>query len=112
MASSSAPRASSTSTYVEGAYREDPFAPEQPWGARSLHERSHGEAFLSFFEARLGSEQRCIYLLDEPEAALSPERQLEFMAMLAEHRQTGKAQYIIATHSPLLMGLPGADLLH
>ena len=42
-------------TYVEGAYREDPFAPEQPWGARSLHERSHGEAFLSFFEARLGT---------------------------------------------------------
>jgi predicted ATPase len=99
-------------TYVEDAYREDPFAPEQPWGRRSLHERSHGEAFLSFFNARLGSYQPCLYLLDEPESALSPERQLEFMAMLAEQRKTGKVQYIIATHSPLLMGFPGADLLH
>jgi predicted ATPase len=99
-------------SYVEGAYREDPFAPEKPWGQRSLHERSHGEAFLAFFANRLGSDQRCLYLLDEPESALSPERQLEFMAMLEEHRRTGKAQYIIATHSPLLMGLPGADLLH
>jgi predicted ATPase len=99
-------------SYVEQAYREDPFAPEKPWGARSLHERSHGEAFLSFFANRLGSHERCLYLLDEPESALSPERQLEFMAMLAEQRATGKVQYIIATHSPLLMGLPGADLLH
>jgi predicted ATPase len=97
-------------TYVEQAYEEDGKIP--PWGERSLHARSHGEAFLSFFNARLGSEQRCIYLLDEPEAALSPERQLEFMAMLDEHRASGNAQYIIATHSPLLMGFPGADLLH
>jgi predicted ATPase len=97
-------------SYVEEAYREDGKIPL--WGARSLHARSHGEAFLSFFDARLGSEQRCLYLLDEPEAALSPERQLEFMAMLDEHRRTDKAQYIIATHSPLLMGLPGANLLH
>jgi predicted ATPase len=97
-------------TYVEQAYREDGKIP--PWGQRSLHARSHGEAFLSFFEARLGIDQRCLYLLDEPEAALSPERQLEFMAMLEEHRATGKAQYVIATHSPLLMGFPGADLLH
>jgi predicted ATPase len=99
-------------SYVEGAYREDPFAPEKPWGQRSLHERSHGEAFLAFFANRLGSDQRCLYLLDEPESALSPERQLEFMAMLVEQRATGRVQYIIATHSPLLMGLPGADLLH
>jgi predicted ATPase len=97
-------------TYVEQAYKEDGKIPS--WGARSLHARSHGEAFLAFFNARLGSEQRCIYLLDEPEAALSPERQLEFMAMLDEHRASGNAQYIIATHSPLLMGFPGADLLH
>jgi predicted ATPase len=97
-------------TYVEQAYEEDGKIPA--WGTRSLHARSHGEAFLAFFNARLGSEQRCIYLLDEPEAALSPERQLEFMAMLDEHRATGNAQYIIATHSPLLMGFPGANLLH
>jgi predicted ATPase len=97
-------------TYVERAYREDRKLP--PWGERSLHARSHGEAFLSFFHARLGSHQPCLYLLDEPESALSPERQLEFMAMLAEQRKTGKVQYIIATHSPLLMGFPGADILH
>jgi predicted ATPase len=98
--------------YVEQAYREDPFSGAPPWGERSLNERSHGEAFLSFFQARLGSHERCLYLLDEPEAALSPERQLEFMAMLEEQRATGKVQYIIATHSPLLMAFPGADLLH
>ncbi len=97
-------------SYVEQAYREDGKIP--PWGTRSLHARSHGEAFLSFFDARLGSDQRCIYLLDEPEAALSPERQLEFMAMLAEQCDGGNVQYIIATHSPLLMAFPGADLLH
>jgi predicted ATPase len=100
-------------SYVEGAHREDPFAPEQPWGARSLHERSHGEAFLSFFANRLGSHERCLYLLDEPESALSPERQLEFMAMLAEQRATGRVQYIIATHSVAGRGLapPGQDPL-
>jgi len=96
-------------TYVERAYEEDHKIP--PWGTRSPHARSPGEAFLSFFAARLGSEQRRIYLRDEPEAALSPERQLEFMAMLDEHRASGNAQYIIATHSPLLMGFPDADLL-
>jgi predicted ATPase len=99
-------------TYVEDAYREDPFSGAPAWGEHSLHHRSHGEAFLTFFEARLGSHERCLYLLDEPEAALSPERQLEFMAMLEEQRATGKVQYIIATHSPLLMAFPGADLLH
>src|SRR5260221_9340669 len=98
--------------YVEQAYREDPFSGAPPWGERSLNERSHREAFLSFFQARLGSHERCLYLLDEPEAALSPERQLEFMAMLEEQRATGQVQYIIATHSPLLMAFPGADLLH
>ena len=97
-------------TYVEDAYLHSPYIP--PWGERSLHHRSHGEAFLSFFQARLGSHERCLYLLDEPEAALSPERQLEFMAMLEEQRATGKVQYIIATHSPLLMAFAGADLLH
>ncbi len=98
--------------YVEQAYREDPFSGAPPWGEQSLHDRSHGEAFLLFFKGRLGTRDRCLYLLDEPEAALSPQRQLEFMAMLAAQRETGKVQYIIATHSPLLMGFPGADLLH
>jgi predicted ATPase len=97
-------------SYVENAYRDSPHIP--PWGTRSRHERSHGEAFLSFFGSRLGSDRRCIYLLDEPEAALSPERQLEFMAMIEAQRQSGKVQYVIATHSPLLMAFPGADLLH
>ena len=70
---------------------------------------SHGEGFLRFFAERFRN--RALYLLDEPESALSPARQLEFMKFL---RRTGEAsgfQAIIATHSPLLMAYPGAKLL-
>jgi predicted ATPase len=69
--------------------------------------RSHGEAFLTIFEARLGNG---IYLLDEPEAALSPQNQLGFMAMVAAAVEDG-AQFIIATHSPILLAFPDALLL-
>src|SRR5258708_10478196 len=87
-------------SYVEQAYREDPFAPEKPWGARSLPERSHRAAFLSFFENRLGSHERRLYLLDEPESALPPEPQLHFLAMLAAHRPTGPSPSLTPTPPP------------
>ena len=68
---------------------------------------SHGEGFLRFFTERFRT--RALYLLDEPESALSPSRQLEFMRHLALREP--EIQLIIATHSPLLMAWPGARLL-
>ncbi|MBV8650656.1 MAG: AAA family ATPase, partial [Alphaproteobacteria bacterium] len=96
-------------TYIEETYRED--LRKTPWTERNLHQHSHGEVFLSFFERRFGGEQSSLYLIDEPEAALSPERQLEFLAMIEERRAAGTVQFIIATHSPLLMAYPHADIL-
>jgi predicted ATPase len=90
---------------------EQTYGGATPWSERSFHRHSHGEIFLSFFERRFGGAQNSIYLIDEPEAALSPERQLEFLAMLDERRETGQVQFIIATHSPLLMAYRHADIL-
>ncbi|MFX3647839.1 MAG: AAA family ATPase [Paenibacillus sp.] len=77
------------------------------YGGRSLHEQSHGESFLSLFVNRFSS--KGIYLLDEPEAALSPARQLSLLRIL--HDLSGTSQFIIATHSPILLGYPGAEIL-
>ena len=69
--------------------------------------RSHGESFLSLLQARLAP--RGLYLLDEPEAALSPQRQLALLAMLRDAVAEG-SQFVLATHSPLLLAYPGARL--
>jgi predicted ATPase len=73
-----------------------------------LHARSHGESFLTVFRSRLVPDG--LYLLDEPETALSPQRQLAFLAMLKDIVTHG-AQLIIATHSPIILAFPGATLL-
>jgi predicted ATPase len=78
------------------------------YGERPLHQQSHGEAFLSLFVERLSGNG--LYLLDEPEAALSPPRQLTFLAALHELVQKG-GQFIIATHSPILLAYPQATIL-
>jgi predicted ATPase len=70
---------------------------------------SHGEGFLAFFEERCM--QQGIYIFDEPESALSPSRQIEFLKLLRRMRETGHCQVIMATHSPILMGFPDARLL-
>lgn len=72
------------------------------------HAQSHGESFLSFLqdEAREG-----VYLMDEPEAALSPQRQLTLMRHIYYMAMEG-SQFVIATHSPILLGLPGAQILN
>lgn len=80
------------------------------YGGKSLHEQSHGQSFFALFKNRLGDERRAIYLLDEPEAALAPTRQIEFLALLHEWEKTGNLQFIIATHSPIIMGYPNAAL--
>ncbi len=78
------------------------------YGGRSFHERSHGEAFLALFENRF---EDGLYLLDEPEAALSPQRQLAFLRILHDLSSRRIAQFIIATHSPILLCLPESTVL-
>ncbi|MCR9245995.1 MAG: AAA family ATPase [bacterium] len=78
------------------------------YGDRSLYERSHGEAFLEVFAAWM---QPGIVLMDEPEAALSPQRQLALLVQMAELCKRRDVQLIIATHSPILMTFPEATLL-
>ena len=75
------------------------------YGGRSLHEQSHGEAFFALFDNRFRGDG--LYILDEPEAALSPQRQLSFLARLHE-LVLARSQFIIATHSPILLGYPDA----
>lgn len=70
---------------------------------------SHGEGFLRFFEERCA--QPGIFLFDEPESALSPNRQFDFLKLLRRIQASGNAQVIMATHSPILMALPDARLL-
>jgi len=79
------------------------------YGEKPLHEQSHGEAFLSLMVERLSGNG--LYLMDEPEAALSPQRQLTFLAALHELVQKG-GQFVIATHSPIIMAYPDAQILH
>jgi predicted ATPase len=80
-------------------------------GFGNLERRSHGEAFLDTFQDRMHAGQRSIYILDEPEVALSPQRQLAFLRILREWQLSGQVQAIIATHSPMLMSLPDITLL-
>ena len=70
---------------------------------------SHGEGFFRFFEERMG--RQGIYFLDEPESALSPRRQLDLLRFLHQVQVAADRQVIIATHSPILMTLPGARLI-
>lgn len=73
---------------------------------RDLHHRSHGEAFLATVEAFRGYG---MYLMDEPEAALSPQRQLAFLAKMIDLVRED-SQFVIATHSPILLAFPGATI--
>jgi len=78
------------------------------YGGRSLHEQSHGEAFLAVFMDRFFGGG--LYILDEPEAALSPSRQLSVLTRMHDLVRQ-QSQFLVATHSPILMGYPGADIL-
>ena len=70
---------------------------------------SHGEGFMRFFEERC--QRQGIYIFDEPESALSPTRQMEFLKLMRRMDASGHCQIIMATHSPILMAYPGARLL-
>jgi predicted ATPase len=93
-------------TYIDEIAADDPSILEA-YGGKSLHQQSHGESFLSLFVNHFS---RGIYILDEPEAALSPNRQLSFLALIHELETSGKAQFIIATHSPMLLSYPDAEI--
>lgn len=80
------------------------------YGGRSLHSRSHGETFFTLLEHKF--RRNGLFLLDEPEAALSPQRQLAFLVLMHDTLQKYKdAQFIISTHSPVLLGYPDAQIL-
>lgn len=88
-------------------YLEDAGSTFRAYGGRPLHGQSHGEAFLSLFSHRF---EDGLYLLDEPEAALSPQRQFAFLRILHDLTVRGIAQFVIATHSPIILAFPGATV--
>ena len=87
-------------------FKGDPY---MRYGGKSLHTQSHGESFLQLMDNRLTNG---LFLLDEPESALSPQRQLVLMALMLDRLKKGKSQFIIATHSPILMTFPGATVIN
>ena len=93
----------SVARYLDVAAREGGGSPPD------FLSHSHGEGFLRFFEERCQSQG--LFIFDEPESALSPTRQIEFLKVLRQMEQSGVSQVIMATHSPMLMAYPGAKLL-
>jgi len=102
-----------TVSYMDELDKED--APHSApisafYGGRSLHTRSHGETFFKLLELKF--QRNGLFLLDEPEAALSPQRQLAFLVLLHDVLRKHKdAQFIISTHSPILLGYPKAQIV-
>jgi predicted ATPase len=100
------------SSYAEALasmpYNNELAAIQRRYG-NGLDERSHGESFMTLFQSRFVPNG--LYLLDEPEAALSPTRQLTFISALKQMVQEN-SQFIIATHSPIILAFPDAHILH
>ena len=94
-------------TEIEHLDAEPAFGPPviNSYGYRSLHEQSHGESFFAVMMHRFGGQG--FYILDEPEAALSPTRQLAMLSRIHQLVQA-RSQFVIATHSPILMAYPNA----
>jgi predicted ATPase len=97
-------------SFFNSATYVDEIGAVQSYGGRSLHAQSHGESFFTLLDVRF--RQNGLFLLDEPEAALSPQRQLAFLVLMNDTlRKYKDAQFIISTHSPILAGFPGAEIL-
>lgn len=79
------------------------------YGGKSLLTQSHGQSIMSFFEACF--KVKGLYLLDEPEAGLSPGSQMKLLELFKRYSADGTAQFIVATHSPVLMSLSGSNIL-
>jgi predicted ATPase len=95
----------SVARYLDAAARDAFSGPPPP----DFLSHSHGEGFLRFFEERC--QRQGIFIFDEPESALSPSRQMEFLKLMRRMEDSGHCQVIMATHSPMLMAYPGARLL-
>lgn len=80
----------------------------ESYGGKSLHKQSHGESFISVVQNRFGG--RGLYILDEPESALSPSRQMTLLSEMKRLVDNG-SQFIISTHSPILLAYPEAEIL-
>jgi predicted ATPase len=91
-----------------GKYLDGVPSALRAYGDKSLHEQSHGESFLALFANKF---DRGFFILDEPEAALSPMRQLSLLHIIAALEKNGDIQFIMATHSPILMCYPKAEIL-
>lgn len=85
-----------------------PYFAYKRYGSNPLHAMSHGEVFLAVMKNRF---EEGLFLLDEPESALSPQRQLALLALIYDLTATGRSQFLIATHSPILMTFPGARII-
>ena len=98
-----------TASYIDELDAAPSFGPRlvDSYGGKSLHAQSHGESFLALVQNRFGGEG--LYLLDEPEAALSPARQLTLLGQMRLLVGEG-SQFVVATHSPILMAYPGAAI--
>ena len=94
-------------TEIEKLDKEPSWTPPimNSYGGRSLHEQSHGESFLALIMNRFSGNG--LYILDEPEAALSPSRQMSMIARMHELVRSN-SQFIVATHSPIVMAYPNA----
>ena len=95
-------------TFYNTASYLDENSTMKRYGGVSFHEQSHGESFLSLVTNRF--EGNGLYIMDEPEAALSPQRLLTLLVMMDELVKK-RSQFIIATHSPIIMAFPGADII-
>jgi predicted ATPase len=97
-------------SFFNAASYIDEIGVTQYYGGRSLHTHSHGETFFKLLDMKFRRDG--LFLLDEPEAALSPQRQLAFLVLLHDVlRKCKDAQFIISTHSPVLLGFPAAQIV-
>jgi predicted ATPase len=97
-------------SFFNTASHIDQVGVSEGYGGRSLHTRSHGETFFTVLDLKF--RRNGLFLLDEPEAALSPQRQLSFLVLIHDVlRKFKDAQFIISTHSPVLLAYPKAQIL-
>lgn len=94
-------------SFYNVATREEEYTRESEARSEELHKKSHGESFLAIAQKHF--KQNGLYFLDEPEAALSPQRQLTLL-MEIERCAQAESQFVIVTHSPILLAMPGAQI--
>lgn len=97
-------------SFFNAASYIDEIGATEFYGGRSLHTRSHGETFFTLLELKF--QRDGLFIPDEPEAALSPQRHFSFLVLRYDTlRKHKNAQFIISTHSPVLLGFPDAQII-